>query len=85
MIKLIFMETITMLDVRQRSREIVDRLNRGEAFRLTYRNRLVAELRPVVSQPEESADDAIYGLSDHAEELGGELTASEADRLLYDR
>ncbi|MFM7374259.1 MAG: hypothetical protein ACKO39_03790, partial [Chthoniobacterales bacterium] len=40
------METISMLEIRRNAKGLVERLGRGESFRITYRNRTVGELFP---------------------------------------
>ncbi len=77
------MTKLTMLEMRQRAREVVERLGRGESFTLTYRNRPVGELRPVVGETGVDESDPIYRLAEDAGELGGSLSVAEADRLIY--
>lgn len=72
-----------MLDIRTKAKDLVDRLERGESFRITYRNRPVGEIYPLQSQEVISRDDPIYAIADDAEDLEGELDARAADRLIY--
>jgi antitoxin (DNA-binding transcriptional repressor) of toxin-antitoxin stability system len=78
------MNTITMLELRSRGREVIKRLERGERLDLTYRGRKVARLEPI--QQDESgpipADDPIFTFFKHAEPLGS-MTNEEIDQLLY--
>lgn len=77
------MKTISMLEVRENTKALVESLARGEAFTLTYRNRPIGELRPIKSAESYGADDPVYGLTDYAEDLGGGLSARDADAALY--
>ena len=77
------MKTISMLEVRRNTRSLVESLARGEAFTITYRNRPIGELRPISSPSAGAADDPVYGLADCAEDLGGALSAREADAAIY--
>lgn len=79
------METVTMLEIRRNAKQMVERLEQGESFRLTYRNRTVGELHPAVKSGGGSADDPIYSLCDEAEDFGGSLSARSADALIYGR
>jgi hypothetical protein len=63
----------------------VESLARGEAFTLTYRNRPIGELRPIPTADPYEKDDPAYGLVDLAEDLGGGLSALEADAAIYGR
>lgn len=72
-----------MLEIRTKAKDLVDRLDRGESFRITYRNRPVGEIYPLTQREEISSEDPIYSVADSAEILGGELDARTADRLVY--
>jgi antitoxin (DNA-binding transcriptional repressor) of toxin-antitoxin stability system len=77
------MKTITMLEVRRSPRMLVEQLSRGETFELTYRNRVVARIQPVLNEPRGGDKDPAYSLADGAEDLGAGLSAREADEILY--
>lgn len=78
------MTTISMLEVRQNTKSVVGRLQQGESFRLTYRNRLVGELRPALAARIISSEDPVYRVAESAEDLGGGLDARRADDLIYE-
>lgn len=77
------MKTITMLEVRRSPRHLVEQLARGETFELTYRNKLVARIQPVLRESSGRGRDPVYALADGAEDLGPGLTTEEADKALY--
>jgi antitoxin (DNA-binding transcriptional repressor) of toxin-antitoxin stability system len=76
------MKTITMLDLRLHSREMIERLRRGESLRLTYRNRCVATLVPE-TKPMAAMDDPIRYLHKLADPSLTPMTNEEIDQLLY--
>lgn len=67
-----------MLEMRRNAKGVVERLRRGESFRVTYRNRTVGELTPPETRYEISADDPVYRIAEAAEDLGGGLDPREA-------
>jgi antitoxin (DNA-binding transcriptional repressor) of toxin-antitoxin stability system len=77
------METISMLEIRRNAKGLVERLGRGESFRITYRNRTVGELFPPKVRYEISPDDPVYRIAEMAEDLGGGLDSREIDRIVY--
>lgn len=77
------MNTVTMLEIRKDARRIVERLQRGEAFILSYRNRNVGRIEPILDPPAAPEDDPVYRIASHAENLGEALSAAEADQVLY--
>lgn len=77
------MKTITMLELRTRAGELVRRLQGGESFALSYRNRVVGEIRPVLGEAAPVGEDPAYRLGEVAEDLGEGLNAEAADQLLY--
>lgn len=79
------METVSMLEIRRNAKGLVERLGRGESFRITYRNRTVGELFPPKVRYEISADDPVYRIAEAAEDLGGGLDPREADSIIYGR
>jgi antitoxin (DNA-binding transcriptional repressor) of toxin-antitoxin stability system len=76
------MKTISMLDLRLHSREMIRRLRRGETLRLTYRNQRIATLIPE-SEPVAAADDPIRNLCKLAEPGLTPMTNEQIDQLLY--
>lgn len=77
------MQKISMLELRRNTRGLVERLQRGESFTITYRNQPIGELRPVRGVSELREDDPVYRVADRAEDLGESMDASQADTLLY--
>lgn len=78
------MKTISMLELRSKGREVVNRLDRGEALDLTYRGRKVARLEPVRKDRTEPVpdDDPIRTFHRLAEPLGP-MSNEDIDQLLY--
>jgi hypothetical protein len=72
-----------MLEIRRNARGLVERLGRGESFRITYRNRTVGELFPPKVSHAIRSDDPVYCIAEVAEDLGGGLDARDADRIVY--
>ena len=72
-----------MLEIRKNAKALVERLDQGESFRITYRNRCVGELYPLRSNEGISKDDPVYRVAESAEDLGGTLEPGEADRIIY--
>lgn len=58
-----FMETITMVDLRQKSEQIVRQLKKGQSLNLSYRGKKIALILPIKTEPV-SSDDPIFHLSD---------------------
>lgn len=77
------MKTISMLELRQNALSLVKGLERGEGFALSYRNRVVGHIQPVLRDVTVGEGDPVFSLADSAEDLGESLSAAEADRLLY--
>jgi antitoxin (DNA-binding transcriptional repressor) of toxin-antitoxin stability system len=77
------MKTITMLDLRLHSREMIRRLERGEPLMLTYRRRRVATLVPEVAPAKSDKDDSIRNLSKLADPTLTPMTNEQIDQLLY--
>lgn len=75
-----------MLEIRQNAKGLVERLGRGESFRITYRNRTVGELFPPKSKADKiGADDPVYRVAEAAEDLGGGMDSRKADSIVYGR
>ncbi len=78
------MDTITMLDLRSRGKDVVKRLERGEKLALTYRGKRVATLVP--ERPDDDVpvppEDPIFQFAAGAEPMGG-MTNEQIDQLLY--
>ncbi len=72
-----------MLEIRRNAKGLVERLGRGECFRITYRNRTVGELFPPRMKKGIGAGDPAYRVAESAEDLGGGLDARQADELIY--
>lgn len=76
------MTTVSMLQFRQNSEEVLRRLQRGERIVLTYRGRPVARLEPVRDALPDP-DDPAYRLYEHADPEGKSLSNREIDETLY--
>lgn len=77
------MKTITMLDLRLRSREMIKRLERGEPLRLTYRRKRIATLVPESKPRPPAAADPIRNLHKLAEPGLPPMSNEDMDQLLY--
>jgi len=58
-----------MLEIRTDAKDLVDRLERGESFRITYRNKPVGEIYPLQQQEGISREDPIYSIDETATPL----------------
>jgi len=79
------MHTISMLELRTKSREVIQRLQRGERLALTFRGKKVATLLPE-QDPDEipvPPDDPFRSLCRLAEPELGSMTNEQIDRTLY--
>lgn len=74
-----------MLDIRRSAKGLVERLGRGESFRITYGNRAVGELFPPKVSCEIRADDPVYRIAEMPEDLGGGMDSRGIDRIVYGR
>ncbi|MCX6880774.1 MAG: hypothetical protein NTW21_44275 [Verrucomicrobia bacterium] len=77
------MLTLSMIGIRRDAKALVERLARGECFRITYRNKTVGEFIPPARMSAVSSDDLAYRVAESAEDLGGGLDARAADALIY--
>ena len=79
------MKSVTMLEFRRRAGRILGSLQGGEAIRLTYRGKAVADLVPVKAPKADRPpkDDPFYRILTHAVGEGEDLTNREIDRILY--
>ena len=75
------MKTVSMLELRQNAQAIVEKVERGQPFLLTYRGRPVARIEPVETSAEK--DDPFYSLGELADHNGKSLTNREIDEALY--
>lgn len=76
------MKTITMLEFRKQAGRIVQQLERGERFLLTYRGRPVARLEPARDEAV-PADDPFYDLLVIDDPNGSSLTNEQIDAVIY--
>ena len=74
--------TVSMLELRTRAEEILERVRHGEHMVLTYRGQPVMRLEPYV-EARVSADDAFYRLDELVVEEGGPLSNDDMDRAVY--
>jgi prevent-host-death family protein len=71
--------TVSMLDLRKRTAEMVKRIERGQRLILTYRGRPIGCLAPIAS-PVPWEDDPFYRLG----ELGAASDATLSNRAIDD-
>lgn len=75
-----------MLEIRRNAKALVERLGRGESFRITYRRRTVGELFPPKAKSDKiRPDDPVYRVAEAAEDLGGNMDSRKADSIVYGR
>ncbi|MFH0920729.1 MAG: hypothetical protein V1913_10235 [Fibrobacterota bacterium] len=77
------MKTITMLEFRKNSEQVVNWARQGLRMVMTYRGKPVLRLEPIREAVNSAADDPFYHLSEKAEKNGGNLSNHEMDRLIY--
>ena len=77
------MQTVSMLEFRQNTASVLQRLQRGERLVLTYRGQPVARLEPLGTETL-TADDPIYTLHQLAHNSAENLSNDEMDALIYD-
>lgn len=75
------MKTVSMLELRQNAQAIVEKVERGQPFLLTYRGRPVARIEPVGTTTQK--DDPFYSLGELADGKGKSLSNREIDEALY--
>jgi len=75
------MKTITMLDLRQHAKQIVDRAQNGERMLLLYRGSPAMVLEPY-REEKEQGDDPVFSLSSVSGN-GESLSNKEIDEVLY--
>jgi antitoxin (DNA-binding transcriptional repressor) of toxin-antitoxin stability system len=75
------MKTITMLDLRQHAKQIVDRAQHGERMLLLYRGSPAMVLEPY-REEKEQGDDPVFSLSSVSGN-GESLSNKEIDEVLY--
>ncbi len=72
-----------MLEFRKHAPEVVKRLQAGQHMVLTYRGKPVARLEPLEGNVAE--DDAIYSLTEQADDSADNLTNRDIDEVVYGR
>lgn len=77
------MKTITMLDFRKNSEQVVNWARQGRSMVMTYRGKPVLRLEPIREVSRSTAEDSFYRLPEMAEKKGGNLSNAEMDRLIY--
>ena len=75
------MKEVSMLELRKNAHSIIEKVEKGQPFVLTYRGRPVARLQPLEDEPR--GDDPIYSLAGMADSKGKSLTNMEIDQELY--
>ncbi len=74
--------TVSMLDLRNRAEEIVERVRNGEALVLTYRGRPALRLEPI-RHSKGASDDPFYRLPELASPRGASLSNRQIDDAVY--
>ncbi len=77
------MQTVSMLELRQHAREIVERVRRGQRFVLTYRGRPTARIEPLADADGVRENDAFYRLAELADSAGEAMSNREMDEAIY--
>jgi len=79
------MKTISMLELRRRSPDVIKWLKNGEQMALTFRGKKIATLLPEEDPAQRPIpqDDPIRRLCELAEPGLGSMTNEEMDQLLY--
>ena len=54
-----FVQNISTLEIRRDAKALVERLARGECFRITYRNKTAGELFPPTRMADVASDDSV--------------------------
>ena len=75
------MKTVSMLELRKNAQEIVEKVERGQPYLLTYRGRPVARIEPVDNAVQK--DDPFYSLGELADRKGKNMTNHDIDEALY--
>ena len=75
-------KTVSMLDLRDHAKEIVEQVRAGQAVVLTYRGRPALRLEPIRPATVE-ANDAFYRLGELAKRRGASLTNRQIDDIVY--
>ena len=75
------MKTVSMLELRKNAQEIVEKVERGQPYLLTYRGRPVARIEPIETSAQK--DDPFYSLGELADSEGKSLTNRQIDEALY--
>ena len=76
------MKTVSMLDFRNNSEQIISWAKQGLSMVMTYRGKPVMRLEPIKEKPH-SIEDPFYRLADMAEKKGGKMSNKEMDKLIY--
>jgi prevent-host-death family protein len=75
-------ETISTHEMRFQFERVLRAVKAGRALTLTYRNRPLARIVPLQTEPEIPEDDPIFRLHELAEPIGP-LTNAEIDAVIY--
>jgi prevent-host-death family protein len=78
------MEQITVLDFRRHADAVIRKVRQGKRLILTYRGKPVMRLEPI-QEPNPTANDPFYALSQLATPNGRPLTNEEIDEIVYSR
>jgi antitoxin (DNA-binding transcriptional repressor) of toxin-antitoxin stability system len=76
------MKSISMLEFRNQAEEVLNQVQQGVAFVLTYRGKAVARLEPIL-QEKVPEDDPIFDLPKLANSSAAPLTNEAIDQIVY--
>jgi len=77
------MKTISISQLRSRTRSLVRTLENGKAVSLIHRGHKLAQIQPVKLKNGIEADDSLYRFHHVADKVAKPLTDREIDRLVY--
>jgi antitoxin (DNA-binding transcriptional repressor) of toxin-antitoxin stability system len=77
------MKTISISQLRSRTRSLVRTLENGKAVLLTHRGHKLAQIQPVKLKNGARADDPLYRFHRLADKVAKPLTDREIDRQVY--
>lgn len=77
------MKTVTMLEFRRRAKMILRDVAAGQEYRVTYRGKPMADLKPPAKPRRSWKDDPFFKLIGAAGSGGGSVTNEEIDEIVY--
>jgi len=76
------MKTVSIVDFRKRTEQIIAQVQQGQEMVLTYRGKPVLRLSPL-REDHITKDDPFYSLDQHADAKGKSLTNRQMDKTIY--